>query len=451
MGNDADALHYRQTCWMLEKDMRASPSCIKEYTEEITRGTETTTTQSVETTMAISATIEAGIEVKGFSADASVTASATQTLAHSLSREIGSGTLDSIDIDFGVTREVALANNIFAVWRWTVNTPQRDGATYTFSTGMFTCTPRGDPPDYLPNSDEDIASCQTPGGVGPTKAKFVDLNQHGLTGSWYEPATNGQGVEVEVFPDLDQSGDRAESRSAGSPSTRARLGGPERQRWYTMGGNVATGAASVALPIYQNVGGNFNAPPITNSTQVGTATLRFADCDHGTLDYAFTDGSGRSGTIDLTRLTKNVTCVASGARPVNADFAFSGNWYDPATSGQGLTLEINPLSPVAFFAWYTYAPGGAAAGAAGQRWYTGQSGYVAGSRTLAMTLYETTGGLFDAPTPAPTTVPVGTATLTFQSCTAATLDYTFTGGSSAGAVGRITLSKIGPAGPGCVM
>ena len=33
------------------------------------------------------------------------------------------------------------------------------------------------------------------------------------------------------------------------------------------------------------------------------------------------------------------------------------------------------------------------------------------------------------------TVAVGTATLTFQSCSAATLAYTFTGGSSAGAAG----------------
>ena len=66
-----------------------------------------------------------------------------------------------------------------------------------------------------------------------------------------------------------------------------------------------------------------------------------------------------------------------------------------------------------------------------------------------MTLNETTGGLFDAPMPVPTTVTVGMATLTFQSCTAATLDYAFTGGSNAGAAGRITLSKIGPAGPGC--
>ena len=194
----------------------------------------------------------------------------------------------------------------------------------------------------------------------PNTATTVDINQHGLTGSWYEPATNGQGFLVEVFPDLVGPGTGRIQVSWFTFDAGA-AGGPERQRWYTMGGNVATGAASVALPIFQNVGGNFNAPPITNSTQVGTATLRFADCEHGTLDYTFTDGSGRSGTIDLTRLTKNVTCVASGARPVNADFGLSGNWYDPPTSGQGLTVEINPRSPVAFFAWYTYAPGGAAA------------------------------------------------------------------------------------------
>jgi len=286
----------------------------------------------------------------------------------------------------------------------------------------------------------------TPNSIPST----VNINQHGLTGSWYEPAKSGQGVEVEVFADLIAPGTGQVQVSWFTFDTTA-PGGPERQRWYTMGGNVATGAASVNLPIYQNVGGNFNAGPITTATQVGTVTLRFADCEHGTLDYTFTDGSGRSGTLDLSRLTKNVTCVSSGARPVNRDFAFCGNWYDPATSGQGITLEINPLSPVAFFAWYTYAPSGAAAGAAGQRWYTGQSGYMAGARTLAMKLYATTGGLFDESAPAPATIEVGTATLTFQTCTAATLDYTFTGGSSAGAAGSITLSKIGPAGPGCVM
>jgi hypothetical protein len=330
---------------------------------------------------------------------------------------------------------------------------QLDGAPFASCTSPHTVSVGNGPHTFA------VFAVDAGGNADPTPATYwwtaaaetiveMNLNQHGLTGFWYEPSTSGQGVGVEVFPDLIGPGTGRVQVSWFTYDTTT-TGGADRQRWYTMGDNISTGAASVALPIYQNVGGTFNAPPITNATQVGTATLRFADCDHGTLGYTFTDGSGRSGTIDLTRLTKNVTCVASGARPVNADFAFSGNWYDPATSGQGFTLEINPLSPVAFFAWYTYAPGGAAAGAAGQRWYTGQSGYVAGTRKLAMTLNQTTGGLFDAPTPTPATVAVGTATLTFQSCTAATLDYTFTGGSSAGASGRITLTKIGPAGPGC--
>ena len=30
----------------------------------------------------------------------------------------------------------------------------------------------------------------------------LDINQHGLTGSWYEAATSGQGLEMEFFPDL---------------------------------------------------------------------------------------------------------------------------------------------------------------------------------------------------------------------------------------------------------
>ena len=244
----------------------------------------------------------------------------------------------------------------------------------------------------------------------------LDLNQHGLTGSWYEPATSGQGVEVEVFPNLSVR-EPARCRSAGSPTTPARSAAPN--------GSAGTRRAATSPPARRAP----RSPSIRTSaatstprrspprTQVGTATLSFTACDQGQLDYTFSDGTGRSGSIPLTRLTQNVTCSTTSARSVNADFALSGNWYDPATSGQGITVEINPLSPSAFFAWYTYAPGGAAAGAAGQRWYTGQSTYTAGARTLAMTLYETTGGLFDAPTtPPPNTVAVGTATLAFQSC-----------------------------------
>jgi hypothetical protein len=167
------------------------------------------------------------------------------------------------------------------------------------------------------------------------------------------------------------------------------------------------------------------------------------------MSYSFTDGSGRSGTIDLQRLTANVTCSPGGST-TNADFAYSGNWFDARVVGQGIVLEVNPNSPAAFFAWYTYAPNGQTQGATGQRWYTGLGGYTHGARTLSVDLAETTGGLFDNPSPTPHSVIVGTATITFTSCTTGQLAFNFTGGSNAGTAGVINLSRIGPTPAGCL-
>jgi hypothetical protein len=274
-----------------------------------------------------------------------------------------------------------------------------------------------------------------------------DLNQHGLTGSWYNPATNGQGIEVEVFPDLSSPGNGLTQVSWFTYDIAA--GGAERQRWYTLSGPVVSGQPNALLTISQNTGGNFNALPTTAAVAVGTATLSFDTCTSGKLTYTFSDGSGRTGSIPLSRITQNMTCAMTTTRPTNADFAFSGNWYDAAKSGQGFTVEVNPNSSALFFAWYTYAPNGAGAGAAGQRWYTGQATYSPGARSIPIQLYETAGGTFDAPSPAPKTVAVGSGTLTFQSCSSAAVTFTFTGGSSSGASGTITLGRIGPVPTGC--
>jgi hypothetical protein len=287
-----------------------------------------------------------------------------------------------------------------------------------------------------------IAPCSLP----PTAA--VDLDQHGLTGSWFKQATSGQGVEVEVFP----------NPATGTGSTfvswftyDTASGGADHQRWYTAQGAVVTGQPSAALTIYQNTGGNFNGPPVTTAQPVGTATLSFDTCTSGQLQYNFSDGTGRSGTMPLTRLTQNVTCATTMPYPTNADFALSGNWFGgAATSGQGFTAEVNPMNGAFFAAWYTYMPNGTLAGAAGQRWYTAQGAFTAGMRSIPVTIYETTGGIFDTPTPpGQKTVPVGTGTMAFQSCTAATFNYTFTGGTSAGLSSTINLIRVGPVPPGC--
>ena len=281
-----------------------------------------------------------------------------------------------------------------------------------------------------------------------TPVTGVDLNQHGLTGSWYEPATSGQGLAVQIIPDQ-SPGNGVAFVSWFTFDTVS--GGPERQRWYTLQGPVVTGQPSAALTIYRNTGGNFNAPPATSAQAVGTATLSFATCSSGELSYSFSDGSGRSGTVPLTRLLPNVTCSVTTPHPTNADFAFSGSWYGgDATSGQGLIAEVAPNSGAFFLSWFTYMPNGAGAGAEGQRWYTAQGAFTPGLRTIPVQLYETTGGIFDTATPpGQATAQVGTGTMSFQSCSAATMSYTFTGGSSVGLSGTIALGRVGPVPPGC--
>jgi hypothetical protein len=276
----------------------------------------------------------------------------------------------------------------------------------------------------------------------------VELNQQGLTGSWYDPAKSGQGVEVEVFADA-ASGTGSTLVSWFTYDTVA--GAEDRERWYTAQGPVLTGQPSASLTLYQNTGGNFNAPPATTARAVGAATLSFSSCTGGQLAYSFTDGSGRMGNIALTRLTRNVTCSPAMPYPTNADFALSGNWYaGAATSGQGFTAEVNPVSATFFAAWYTYEPMGAPAGPAGQRWYTAQGSFTPGMRSIPVTLYETTGGVFDmAPPPGQQTVAVGSGTMAFESCTAATFSYRFTAGGNMGLSGVIDLSRVGPVPPGC--
>ena len=278
----------------------------------------------------------------------------------------------------------------------------------------------------------------------------IPLNQNGLTGSWYDPQTSGQGFEAEVYPDLLSPGTGLAFVAWFTYDSV--VGGAERQRWYTLSGPVMSGQPTASLTIYQNTGGNFNAPPITESVPVGTATLSFDSCISGQLSYTFTDGSGRSGTIPLQRLMQNVSCSPLGEAHENADFILSGSWYDPATAGQGITVEVNPISGVLFFAWETYAPNGANAGPAGQRWYTGQ-GALAADNPLStdVQLYESIEGMFNTLPPIPSTVAVGSATLTFQDCSDATLNYSFTGGSNSGASGTIKLGRdfVPYGGAGC--
>ena len=277
-------------------------------------------------------------------------------------------------------------------------------------------------------------------------AVVATLNQHGLTGSWANRATASQGFVISVEPDFY------------APGTGLLFGGwfafdttvAGGQRWYTIQGQVGDQAAAT-MPIYSTTGGRFDSSQATTIAPVGEATISFRDCSNGTLDYRFSDGSARSGSIPLTRLLANVSCAPDGdsSSEMSANL-LTGGWADSANSGQGLVIDIGPAQNVLFGAWYTYAANATpASGPAGQRWYTLQATLAPGTtRVNSVGIYDATGGVFDQSSDTETRQ-VGTGELTFHSCSSATLVYRFNAGANSGHNGTLDMHRVTPVPPGC--
>ena len=160
-------------------------------------------------------------------------------------------------------------------------------------------------------------------GILPTAhGAGINLHQDGLAGWWYDPRTSGQGFFVQGYPDLLALGKGIVQASWLTYDDV--VGGAEHQRWYTLSGTVVSGQTQVALTIYQNTGGNFNAPPITTAQPIGTATLSFDSCTSGELTYNL---MGRASTIALTRLMQDVLCSVDGRIP--GRFWRSGDYSTP--------------------------------------------------------------------------------------------------------------------------
>lgn len=277
-----------------------------------------------------------------------------------------------------------------------------------------------------------------------------DADQFALTGSWFNPVTSGQGLELEVYPDLGGAG---AALLYGGWFTYDDAG---NQQWATFQGNLSSvHGAAYTLRIGENTGGAFDMPPVTQAVQAGTATMAFYDCTHATLTYQFDDG--RNGTIPYVRLTSPSGCsnTVPATAPIPSpgnynDVLHSGVWYEPATAGQGLVVDMVPSMTTFFAAWYTYAPqSDGLTGVEGQRWFTLQDNtYTPGDLDLHdVPIIATSGGIFNTPSAA-TSTQVGSADVDFQSCSTMRLTYTFTAGEFAGLSGSIDEHKIATE-PGC--
>lgn len=128
------------------------------------------------------------------------------------------------------------------------------------------------------------------------------LDMRHFAGSWFNPATSGQGFFIEIVPSLEAM--------VLAWFTWGQTAGDHF--WLTgLGPLTANGAT---LELSRASGGRFNDVAPVTTENVGRATLHFTDCTHGTVTFQRTD-TGGAGTIPIRRLTPAPEgCAASGAR-----------------------------------------------------------------------------------------------------------------------------------------
>ena len=126
----------------------------------------------------------------------------------------------------------------------------------------------------------------------------------GLNDAWYNPATDGQGFLITVFPDIQRMFVAWFTFDTERPpeGVGALLGEPGH-RWLTAEGPYAGDSAS--LTIFVTEGGVFDAGMPATSTDPagdGTLTLECADCTEGMVTYAIIS-LGISGEIPIQRIS----------------------------------------------------------------------------------------------------------------------------------------------------
>jgi plastocyanin len=130
----------------------------------------------------------------------------------------------------------------------------------------------------------------------------------GLTGSWFNPETGGQGFLFDVLPD----GPEGPSLVVYWFAYSDQVGGPEEQRWFVAQGGYSPGDDTVQLEILMVTGGVFDQPDPVDLNVIGVAELVFEDCMNATLTYDIDldddPGANMSGSIPVTRLSPDVMC-----------------------------------------------------------------------------------------------------------------------------------------------
>lgn len=207
----------------------------------------------------------------------------------------------------------------------------------------------------------------------------------GHSAMWFDVSRSGEGWVLEVLP-----GDGAvlywfTFDDDGNP------------RWLGGAGRIERGEDGDTV-VFDDLyavhgprfGPQFDPADLVRERQ-GRATLRFRDCDRGTIAF---DAYGRQGEFALSRLTHTMGSGCAPAhgvpgQPVLAQAGQSGSWFEQATNGQGLSLTWLADGSVGVV-WFTFDPQGR------PYWLTG-TGHLEADRLVFPRLQSARGGRFVDP------------------------------------------------------
>lgn len=242
-----------------------------------------------------------------------------------------------------------------------------------------------------------------------------------ISGSWFNPDRNGEGVIVQHLDD---------GRVLAFWFTYPALGEAGDQAWLIAQEGVIDGDtvrfASVLRPQGARFGAAFDPAQVTLSPW-GTLEMRFSDCNNASLSWVGPTAFG-SGTRPLTRLTSldEIACngtrklTTSGARSVAGLRARTGAWYVPSRSGEGwIVEELGDGRSVVY--WFTFDPEGRQAWTVGSATRQGNRLVIEDNRIARGTHFGTA---FSAS--AVELRAWGRLEMDFATCNSATLSYAST-------------------------
>jgi hypothetical protein len=197
------------------------------------------------------------------------------------------------------------------------------------------------------------------------------------------------------------------------------------QRWYAFQGALGDVGTPVDLQMFAPAQGRFVSDGAASNAPVGRIKLALHGCDSLLMTYEFEAGElqGTQGAVQLRRTAGTGNCAGGNdtlAAPTD------GAWYDPDTSGQGISLQTVPGDGAGLLVggWFTFDPEGAVDDPLAQHWFSLIGAKSSESSATDMIIYRTIGGAFDRQG-TNNTHAVGRARFTAASCRQADFEYAF--------------------------